>query len=133
MKYMLDTNICIYLIKQKPIQVLEKFRTISAGDICLSSITVAEMYYGIEKSKYQNRNRTALEKFLLPLTVVNFDFDAAIQFGKIRSLLESFGTPIGPYDLLIGAHAMSLDLALVTNNPGELSRIPDLKIENWVD
>lgn len=133
MKYMLDTDMCIYLIKQKPTQVLKKFHSISVGDICISSVTVAELWYGIEKSKYQNRNRTALEKFLLPLVVVNFDLDAAMEFGKIRSLLETFGTPIGPYDLLIGAHALSLDLSLVTNNSREFSRIPNIKIENWAD
>jgi tRNA(fMet)-specific endonuclease VapC len=132
MKYMLDTNICIYIIKQNPIQVKEKFETISAGDICISSITVAELAYGIEKSRHQDRNRAALERFLTALVVVSFDALAAVQFGKIRRLLETAGTPIGAYDLLIAAHAQSLDLSLVTNNQREFSRIPKLKVENWV-
>jgi tRNA(fMet)-specific endonuclease VapC len=132
MKYMLDTNICIYLIKQNPIQVKEKFETISAGDICISSITVAELAYGIEKSRHQDRNRAALERFLTALVVVSFDALAAVQFGKIRRLPETAGTPVGAYDLLIAAHAQSLDLSLVTNNQREFSRIPKLKVENWV-
>lgn len=132
MKYMLDTNICIYLIKQNPTHVKQKFETISVGDICLSSITVAELQFGIEKSSFQERNRKALELFLAPLIIVDFDASPAVEFGKIRILLEKGGTPIGAYDLLIAAHARSLDLSLVTNNLREFSRIPDLKIENWI-
>jgi tRNA(fMet)-specific endonuclease VapC len=104
----------------------------SAGDTCKSSITVAELADGIEKSRHQDRNRAALERFLTALVVVSFDALAAVQFGKIRRLLETAGTPIGAYDLLIAAHAQSLDLSLVTNNQREFSRIPKLKVENWV-
>lgn len=132
MKYLLDTNICIYLIKQKPVNVLKKFQTIEAGEICVSSVTVAEMLYGVEKSKYKKQNRAAIEQFLLPLIVLDFDISAAVEFGKIRNHLESKGMPIGPYDLMIASQAMSRTLNLVTNNTREFSRIPNLTIENWV-
>lgn len=132
MKYLLDTDICIYLIKQKPVQVLKKFQSIAAGDICISAITVAELFYGVEKSRYKTQNRAAIEQFLLSLVVINFDMGDAVEFGKIRNYLASKGTPIGPYDLLIAAQAVSRSLRLVTNNAREFSRIPGLTIEKWV-
>ena len=132
MKYMLDTNICIYLIKQQPKEVVEKFQGIALGEIAISSVTVAEMMYGVGKSLYKEKNKTALEAFLAPLEVVDFDFASAQQYGEVRAYLEKIGKPIGAYDLMIAAQALSLGLVLVTNNEQEFQRIPDLFVENWV-
>ena len=133
MKYMLDTNICIYLIKRKPPKVIEKFQALNVGDIGISSITVAELQYGAAKSARQRQNQTALDLFFAPLEIAHFDVGAAQQYGSIRAQLENLGTPIGAYDLLIAGHALSLEATLVTNNIGEFSRIPELTIENWVE
>jgi tRNA(fMet)-specific endonuclease VapC len=132
MKYLLDTNICIYIIKRKPVNVFEKFKSLSIGTIGISSITLAELQYGIMKSSDPKKNQKALDKFLTPLEILDFDYYATIEYGKIRAELEKKGTPIGPLDTLIASHAMSLELILVTNNVKEFERIPDLKIENWV-
>lgn len=132
MKFMLDTNICIYLIKRKPRHVLEKFQEHVLGDIGVSSITVAELQYGVEKSQHQQQNQTALDLFFAPLAIVDFDTVAAQHYGQIRTELEQSGTPIGAYDLLLAGHARSLALTLVTNNIREFSRVSHLKIENWV-
>jgi tRNA(fMet)-specific endonuclease VapC len=132
MKYMLDTNICIYLIKQQPREVIDKFQGIALGEIAVSTVTVAEMMYGVEKSQYKEKNKTALQAFLAPLEIVDFDFAAAQQCGVVRANLEKIGKSIGAYDLMIAAHALSLDLVLVTNNEQEFQRIPDLIVENWV-
>jgi len=131
MRYLLDTNICIYLIRKKPPQVLQKFNTCSVGEVAISSITVAELQFGVQKSRYPSQNQRALEQFLIPLTIVDFDYKAAIAYGRIRATLESQGTPIGPLDTLIAAHASSLNLTLVTNNIREFSRVSDLKLANW--
>jgi tRNA(fMet)-specific endonuclease VapC len=131
MDYLLDTNICIYIIKKHPIKVLKKFEGYSLGTIAVSAITLAELYYGIMKSSNPDKNREALDKFLTPLEIVDFDFFAGLEYGKIRAELEKKGTPIGPLDTLIAAHAKSLNLVLVTNNEKEFQRISDLKIENW--
>ena len=133
MKYMLDTNICIDLIKQQPREVIDKFQGIIPGEIVISSVTVAEMMYGVGKSQHKERNKSALESFLAPLEIVNFDFKAAQHYGAIRAYLEKMGTPIGAYDLMIAAHALGLGLILVTNNEREFQRIPDLIVENWVN
>ena len=132
MKYLLDTNISIYLIKQQPREVIEKFQEIPLGEIVISTVTIAEMMYGVEKSQHKEKNRTALELFLAPFEIVDFDFTAAQRYGVIREFLERLGTPIGAYDLMIAAHAQSLGLIFVTNNMREFSRIPDLMVENWV-
>lgn len=116
MKCLLDTNICIYIIKKKPSQVLQKFNAYSVGDIGISSITVAELEFGVHKSKFSERNQQALSMFLLPLTVVDFDAAAAHLYGIIRATLEKQGTPIGSLDTLIAAHALSLQVTLITNN-----------------
>ena len=131
MRYSLDTNICIYIIKKRPAVVLQKFRTHSVGEIGISSITVAELQYGVEKSKYGARNQQALEQFLTPLAIADFGPSAAQIYGKIRTTLEAKGTPIGPLDTLIAAHALSLGVTLVTNNTKEFSRIPSLELANW--
>jgi tRNA(fMet)-specific endonuclease VapC len=132
MKYLLDTNICIYIIKRKPAHVLARFQAETIGDIGISSITVAEMQYGIAKSQFPERNREALEKFLTPLLILDFDMGAALAYGELRVFLEKQGTPIGAYDLLLAAQAKALDIILVTNNLHEFERIPGLKVENWV-
>ena len=133
MKLLLDTNICIYIIKKKPPEVLEKFRSYAIGDIGISSITAAELEFGVRKSKNPTGNKQALEQFLLPLVVVDFDYRAAITYGKIRSELEAQGKPIGPLDNLIAAHTLNLGLTLVTNNTKEFSRVPNLKVVNWME
>ncbi|MGL5944408.1 MAG: type II toxin-antitoxin system tRNA(fMet)-specific endonuclease VapC [Waterburya sp.] len=132
MKFLLDTNICIYIIKQKPPEVLHKFNTYQVGDIGISSITVAELEFGVQKSQYPAKNQQALAQFLLPLEIVNFDNAAATIYGNIRAILEKQGTPIGSLDTLIAAHAFSLQVTLITNNVREFSRVPNLKLENWV-
>jgi len=130
-RYLLDTNICIYLIKQKPIRVMEKFNAYSVGEIGVSSITVGELWYGVAKSERREENEQALEQFLLPLIVAEFDEGAAEVYGEIRAALEKDGRPIGAMDMLIAAHAVSLGVVLVTNNEGEFSRMPELIVENW--
>ncbi|MCC6142062.1 MAG: type II toxin-antitoxin system VapC family toxin [Nitrospira sp.] len=132
MKLMLDTNICIYLIKQQPPSVLERFLSHPVGDIGISSITVAELDYGASKSRQASKNRAALEQFIAPLDVASFDREAASAYGKLRAVLEQKGTPIGNMDLLIAAHALSLGVRLITNNGREFKRVPGLKVENWV-
>jgi len=131
MEYLLDTNICIYIIKRKPLKVLERFNNLTIGALGVSSITVAELQYGIMKSSNPEKNQEALDKFLTPLEIIDFDFTATKEYGKIRADLEKKGTPIGPLDTLIASHALSLDLTLVTNNEKEFERIAGLKIENW--
>lgn len=131
MKYMLDTNICIYLIKQKPEKVLQHFKTQSMGDIGISSITLAELRFGAEKSQQIQNNRQALEEFILPLVIADFDERAAVTYGAVRAALEKAGTSVGSMDMLIGAHALSLGVTLVTNNTREFKQIKSLKIEDW--
>jgi tRNA(fMet)-specific endonuclease VapC len=128
---MLDTNICIYLIKKKPPSVLRKFSTRSVGEIVVSSITVAELQFGVQKSLYPSQNQRALDQYLVPLTIVNFDDKAAVTYGMVRATLERQGTPIGSLDTLIAAHALSLDITLVTNDTRKFSRVPDLQLANW--
>lgn len=131
MKYILDTNICIYIIKQKPKIVLDRFKNHRLGEIGISSITSAELHYGVSKSTNLNKNQIALNQFLIPLEIFDFDYNASVEYGKIRFELEKAGTPIGPLDLLIAAHAKSLAMTLVTNNQKEFNRVSGLKIENW--
>ncbi|MEA3447470.1 MAG: type II toxin-antitoxin system VapC family toxin [Bacteroidota bacterium] len=131
MEYLLDTNICIYIIKKRPYKVLERFDDLSLGSIGISSITLAELHYGVMKSSKPTKNQEALNKFLTPLAVVDFDYFATLEYGKIRADLEKKGTPIGPLDTLIASHARSLNLILVTNNEKEFERISNLQIENW--
>ena len=131
MKVMLDTNICIYIIKQKPRAVLERFAAFPVGDLGISVITLAELEYGASKSSEPDRNREALEQFVSPLEIAVFDRLATSIYGKIRALLEKRGRPIGSMDLLIAAHALSLNVRLVTNNMREFKRVPGLRVENW--
>ena len=131
MKLMLDTNICIYIIKRKPEQVMKHFLEYQVGDIGISSITLAELRYGVSKSKYAEKNANALDEFIIPLEVVSFDDTAAQAYGGIRAALELAGTPIGAMDMLIAAHAVSLGVNLVTNNTREFSRIPSITLLDW--
>lgn len=131
MRFLLDTNICIYIIKQKPPEVLQKFNEFQVGDLGISSITVAELEFGVQKSQFSAKNKQALSQFLLPLEIVDFDDVAAVAYGNIRAFLEQQGTPIGSLDTLIAAHALSLAATLITNNTKEFSRVPNLKLENW--
>jgi tRNA(fMet)-specific endonuclease VapC len=133
MQYLLDTNICIYLIKQKPSKVLARFQTLALSDIGISSITVAELEYGVFKSQQQEKNRSALLQFLIPLEIIDFDQAAATVYGEIRSDLERRGLVIGAMDMLIAAHALSLGVTLVSNNVREFSRVGNLSLENWVE
>ena len=131
MKYMLDTNTCIYIIKRKPAKVFARFTKCEVGDIGLSSVTLAELHVGVAKSHHVLKNREALEEFILPLEIADFDERAAETYGTVRSYLEKAGTPIGSLDTLIGAHALSIGATLVTNNLREFKRIPKLKVTDW--
>jgi len=131
MKVMLDTNICIYIVKRQPKSVLERFAAVPVGDLGISVITLAELEYGASKSSQPARNREALEQFVSPLQIAVFDRHATIVYGRIRALLEKRGRPIGSMDLLIAAHALSLNVRLVTNNVREFKRVPGLRVENW--
>ncbi|NCF66641.1 MAG: PIN domain-containing protein [Chloroflexi bacterium] len=133
MKYLLDTNICIYLIKKKPLSVVARFNENSVGDIGVSSITVAELSYGVQKSQRQIQNQEALLQFLAPLVIAEFDTNAAFSYGQIRAELKRLGTPIGSLDTLIAGHAASMNVTLVTNNIREFSRVHGLIVENWVE
>lgn len=132
MRYMLDTNICIYAIKNNPKSILRNLEKHDPSDICISSITYAELMYGVEKSANKDKNRLALMLLLSNIEIVEFDQKAAESYGTIRAFLESEGTVIGPYDMLIAGHALSLNCTLVTNNTREFKRIKTLNIENWI-
>ena len=133
MKLMLDTNICIAIIKQKPKDILQKFSAYQVGDICISSVTLAELRYGVAKSQYQEKNKAALDEFILPLEVAEFNEVTAMFYGKLRATLEKQGTPIGALDTMIGAHTLSLNLTLITNNTKEFNRISGLKVIDWIN
>ena len=132
MKYMLDTNICIYIIKRKPVDVLERFKQTDISKITISSITLSELFYGVSKSSKPEQNLMALTQFVAPLEILPFGGEAAQYYGELRAHLEKNGTPIGSLDMLIAAHALSIACTLVTNNEKEFNRVPTLKIENWV-
>jgi len=131
MRHMLDTNICIYLIKKRPPRVLRRLQRVNATDVCISAITLSELEYGVSKSAHPDRNKMALAGFLAPLEVLPYDDMAAREYGRLRAHLERNGTPIGSLDALIAAHALSLGLTLVTNNEREFRRVPGLKLKNW--
>jgi len=132
MNFLIDTNICIYIMNERPYEVIQKFKTTEIGQIGISSITVSELNYGVSKSKYQKQNSKRLEEFLAPFEILPYDENASRFYGKIRAQLESDGNIIGPLDMLIAAHALSKDIVLVTNNEKEFKRIKSLKVENWV-
>jgi len=129
---MLDTYTCIALIKRKPVHVLQKFSKYQVGDIGISAVTLAELRYGVSKSLHHAKNQEALAEFILPLEVAAFDEPATVAYGVLRAALEKRGTPIGPLDTMIAAHALSLGVTLVTNNTREFDRVPKLKIVDWI-
>jgi len=131
--YLLDTNICIYLIKKRPIQVFQRLEKVDIFEIGISTITLGELEYGINKSSKPNQNKIALTEFVTPLELLPFTSQAALEFGKIRWDLERRGKIIGQLDMLIAAHALSMGCTLVTNNVREFKRINGLKIENWAN
>ena len=131
MMYMLDTNICIYVMKQRPEGVLQRFKAEMSEGLCISAITLAELEFGMKHSANPAKNEQALLRFLAPLSVLPFGPMAASEYGDIRSFLQAQGTPIGPLDMLIAAHARAEDLTLVTNNVREFQRVPYLEVENW--
>lgn len=128
---MLDTNICIYIIKQKPPEVLKRFLEYQVGDIAISAITLAELRYGVAKSHYREKNAKALDELIIPLEILPFDEEATRSYGEIRAALEKAGTPIGSMDLLIAAHAVSLGVTLATNNTKEFNRVSGLTVVDW--
>lgn len=131
MKFMLDTNTCIYLIKKKTPKLLAHITRHSVGEIGVSSVTLAELWYGVSKSEHLQKNKEALKAFILPLEIADFDEKAAETYGNIRSNLEKAGTPIGSMDLLIGSHSLSLGVTLVTGNIREFKRIKGLRVADW--
>jgi tRNA(fMet)-specific endonuclease VapC len=130
---MLDTNICIYTIKHKPEKVFQRLQEIDPEDICVSSVTYAELVHGVEKSAAVEKNRLALLMLLANIEILNFDVDAADCYGKIKADLDKKGTPIDPLDMMIAGHAMSMGYAVVTNNVKEFSRVQGLILENWTE
>ncbi|WP_087720498.1 type II toxin-antitoxin system tRNA(fMet)-specific endonuclease VapC [Salinicola salarius] len=130
LRYLLDTNICIYVIKNRPLFLRETFNA-NVARLCISSVTLAELIYGAEKSAKPAHNLSVVENFAARLTVLDFDDAAASHFGEIRAGLERSGTPIGAYDLMIAAHARSRGLTVVTNNEREFDRVPGLVVVNW--
>jgi tRNA(fMet)-specific endonuclease VapC len=134
MRYMLDTNILVYVLNARPRHeaVIARFDDENAEDLVVSSITLAELRYGIEKSQRRERNRRALYRVLRALNVAAFDAKAAEAYGSVRATLEATGKPVGPLDTLIAAHALALDLTLVTSNLREFSRIRGLRVESWI-
>lgn len=132
LRYILDTNICIYIAKQKPLSVLHKFEQLSVGELCMSTITYGELLYGAQKSQHSKKTLHILEELAGLIPPLPLSTEAGEYFGSIRSKLEGEGKPIGNNDLWIAAHALSLGITLVTNNLKEFARIPHLRTENWV-
>jgi len=133
LRYLLDTNICIYIAKQKPLSVLQRFEGMKPGDVAMSIITYCELLYGAEKSQYQKKSIETLEELTLVIPPLPLSIEAAKHYAHIRTQLEAEGNIIGSNDLWICAHALALNTVLVTNNLKEFSRVPHLKVENWVD
>jgi len=130
--YLLDTNICIYIIKKKPIEVFERFKQLEIGTLKISSITVAELYFGAYNSQNTEKNVEIVKNFLLPFEIVDFDKKASIEYAKIKANLRKKGQIIGELDIQIAGIALSNSLILVTNNEKEFVRVSNLKIENWI-
>ena len=129
---MLDTNICIYIIKNKPQSARKKFLEFNIGELYISSITVSELIYGAYKSQFVQKNLEALKTFLLPFEIVDYDVSASMKYGELRASLEKVGKVIGNMDMLIAGHALALNMTLVTNNIKEFHRVEKLKLDNWV-
>jgi tRNA(fMet)-specific endonuclease VapC len=132
MKILLDTNICIYLIKNNPPDLRDRLKVFNPGEVGLSVITAAELNYGAARSAVAEKNARALESFLLPLEILDFDLKSALAYGRLRAILERKGRPLGGLDLLIAAQAVAYDLLLITHNLKEFKRVPDLRRQTWV-
>lgn len=132
MRFMLDTDTCIALIKRKSRSILRRLTSLAPGEAGISAVTLAELRYGAAKSAQRERNAAALDEFLLPLDIADFDEPAAASYGAVRAALEKAGTPIGPLDTQIGAHALSLGATLVTHNTREFRRVPGLSVADWL-
>ena len=130
-QYLLDTNICIYLIKRRPESVLRRLQRVPISGVGISAITLSELEYGVSKSARPEQNRLALAGFIAPLEVLPYDDAAAARYGDLRAGLERAGRPIGALDLLIAAHALALGAVLVTNDESEFRRVPGLRVQNW--
>ena len=129
--YMLDTDTCSYVIRERPIGVLERFRRLSMDQVCISAVTYAELIYGVDRSSSKRINRPIVDDFVQYLDVIKWSKEAAECYGKVRAKLETSGTPIGTMDMMIAAHAKSIKAALVTNNQKHFARVKGLRIENW--
>lgn len=130
--FMLDTDTCSYIIREKPASVLEHFSKLQINQICISAVTYGELLYGVARSSSTKVNRPIIDAFIRHLDVMTWGEAAAGHFGDVRTELEAAGTPIGAMDMLIAAHARSLHATLVTNNARRFSRVKGLKAENWV-
>lgn len=131
MRFMLDTTICVDLIRRHNQHVLRRVKRRRPEDLCVSSVTLSELEYGAAKSANPEKNRLALAGFMTPLSVMPYDDMVAPVYGRVRAELEREGTPIGPLDTMIAAHALALGLTVVTDNEREFSRVTDLKVQNW--
>ena len=131
MRYLLDTNICIYLINDSAEKVRKRFRRVAVGEIAISSVTLSELWFGVANSARPEQNRAALVQFTLMLDVLAYEAAAAEAYGTLRANLARRRKAVGSMDMLIAAHAIAVNLTLVTNNLREFGRIPGLRIENW--
>jgi len=131
--YMLDTDICSYIIRERPLQVLEHFKQVEMEQLCISVVTYAELIYGVEHSSSKKVNRVVIDDFVQHLTIVPWDEEAAEHYGNIRAYLQAEGKIIGSMDMMIAAHARSRKMTLVTNNDKHFKRVPKLTVENWAN
>jgi tRNA(fMet)-specific endonuclease VapC len=131
MAYLLDTNACVDYLSGRQANVVARIRSCPPADLCISSVVAAELRYGADRSQHPRRNHARLDELLKELRCVSFDEQAARVFGHVRAKLEATGTPIGPYDTMIAAHALHLDATLVTDNVREFLRVAGLRVENW--
>lgn len=130
-RYMLDTDMCSYIIKERPESVCQRFQTIAMEQLCISVVTYAELIYAVARSSSKRVNRPIIEDFVRHLDVMDWDTEAADQYGVIRAELEAAGTPIGAMDMMIAAHAKSIKAVLVTNNQKHFTKVKGLKVDNW--
>ena len=131
-RYMLDTDICSYVIRERPLEVFEQFKKVDVNQLCISTVTYAELIYGVEHSSSRKINRPIIDDFVRHLDIITWDEDAAEHYGKIRAFLRAEGNIIGSMDVMIAAHARSQNMILITNNDKHFKRVPKLRVENWV-
>ena len=131
-RYMLDTDICSYVIRERPLEVFEQFKKVDVNQLCISTVTYAELIYGVEHSSSRKINRPIIDDFVRHLDIITWDEEAAEHYGKIRAFLRAEGNIIGSMDMMIAAHARSQNMILITNNDKHFKRVPKLRVENWV-